>query len=95
MWSHGKSRIGSYTQPPRYTPQWYVGNLVFQGGLKHMRTGSLTGGGQVYGHEYQAFFQPYVMQYATPLANLTAGGQIVSVPPSLQGLIGGAQGTGS
>jgi hypothetical protein len=91
----GRSQIGSYTKPPRYAPQWYVGNLVFQGGYENIRIGSMTGGGQIYGHEYQGFQPPVIMSYATPLANLTAGGQIVAVPPSLQGLIGGSQGNGS
>jgi hypothetical protein len=81
-----------YTKPGRLVPEWYTGYLVFQGGNPRQRTGSLTGGGQVYGHEYAPLFEPVIQAYSTPVTNLVAGGQIPSNPSFLQALFGGARG---
>lgn len=89
-----KSFLG-YTRPLNYAPQWYVGNLVFQGGNPRLRAGSMTGGGQIYGREYQGVFQPVQVPYATPVVSPVGGGQVLSRPSFMQALFGGAQGTGS
>jgi len=84
-----------YTKPSMYAPQWYVGNLVFQGGNPRQRQGSMTGGGQIYGHELEGLFQPVIVPYATPVISPVAGGQINANPAFLQALFGGASGNGS
>lgn len=83
-----------YTPATRLRPEWRVQFLVFQGGAAHLRTGSLTGGGQVYGHEYGAFFVPIIQQYATPIASAVGGGQVVARPGFLSALFGGSSGVG-
>jgi hypothetical protein len=84
-----------YETPTRNRPQWYVPWLVFQGGTSRIRIGSLTGGGQIYGHELGMPNPPVMTAYATPVASLVGGGQVVSNPPWLQALIGGQSGNGS
>jgi hypothetical protein len=84
-----------YTAATRIGPRYHVPNLVFRGGTTLQRTGSLTGGGQIYGHEYSSGFQPYIKSYSTPVTNMVAGGQVVALPPFLQALFGGKMGTSS
>lgn len=86
---------GGYTAAERIGPRYYVGNLVFRGGVTLQRQGSLTGGGQIYGHEFSSGFQPMLKSYSTPITNKTAGGQIAARPPFLQALFGGNVGTSS
>jgi hypothetical protein len=90
-----KDHFQGYSRPDRLQPQWYVGYLTFQSGQAHQRTGSLTGGGQIYGHPYSGTFQPVVTTYATPVGALVGGGQIVARPGFLSALFGGNQGNGS
>jgi hypothetical protein len=90
-----RPHIFGYTTPWRYQPEWYAGNLVFQAGAPRRRAESLTGGGQIYGHELGGTFQPYLTPYSTPVTNLVAGGQVNARPAFLQALFGGAVGTSS
>jgi hypothetical protein len=76
-------------------PEWRVAFLVFQGGKPHQRTGSLTGGGQIYGHEYGFQFAPWYQPYAPGLGSLVGGGQMPSIPAEIIALLGGSAGNGS
>lgn len=84
-----------YAAPTRFSPQWRVQALVFQAGAARLRNGSLTGGGQIYGREYQGYQQPLLSDYTPGVLSITGGGQIPAYPASLQALFGGASGTGS
>lgn len=83
-----------YTPATRLAPEWVTQFLVFQGGASHLRTGSLTGGGQVYGHEYGFAFEPVMQGYSTPIASALGGGQIAARPGFLTALFGGSSGQG-
>lgn len=76
-------------------PEWRVGYLVFQAGLPKTRGNSLTGGGQIYGHEYMGWQQPLLRSYAPGILSTTGGGQIPYDPAQLAALFGGRQGISS
>lgn len=86
-----------YATPTKVKPEWTVPYLVFQGGVPRTRDNSLTGGGQIYGREFQAMFSqpPVIVPNRTPIVSLVGGGSLPSMPASLQALLGGAQGSGS
>jgi hypothetical protein len=84
-----------YAAATQLRPEWYVQYLVFQAGLPRQRAGSLTGGGQMYGHEYGGFFTPVVYPNSPGVPSFTGSGQIVAMPAELLALAGGAVGVGS
>jgi hypothetical protein len=84
-----------YAAATQLRPEWYVGYLVFQAGVPRQRAGSLTGGGQIYGHEYGGFFTPVLYPNSPGVPSFTGGGQIVAMPAELLALAGGAYGIGS
>lgn len=84
-----------YAAPLVVKPEWQVPYLVFQAGIPRTRNNSLTGGGQMYGHEFQGTFTPIVVGNAPGVGSVVGGGQIVGLPPSLANLVGGRQGQGS
>lgn len=84
-----------YTRPGRLIPEWRVQFLVFQGGNSRIRLGSMTGGGQLYGHEPAGAFMPVLVNYGTPITSVVAGGQVVSKPAWLTSLFGGSSGSSS
>lgn len=92
---HIRPHFQGYAAALNMRPEWVTGFLVFQGGNANVRPASLTGGGQIYGHEYQGLFQPLVYPNAPGIGSMVGGGQIVGFPPSLAALYGGSQGTGS
>lgn len=87
--------INGYTPATRIQPEWYVGQLAFKGGRNAVRPSSITGGGQMYGHEYQAFTSNVMKEYATGVDSFVGGGQMPGYPPSLLPLFGGRRGQGS
>lgn len=84
-----------YTAATRISPIWHPGYFVYQGGNAKVRTGSLTGGGQIYGHPYRGYFKPVVKAYTPGVVSTTGSGQIPSNPAALLALLGGNYGTGS
>lgn len=82
-----------YAAPTLIAPEWTVSYLVFQAGIPRLKSASITGGGQVYGHEYLGFFRPVVKGYTPAISSLTGGGQIPSSPPFLTRLFGGGSQT--
>lgn len=84
-----------YAAATRMRPEWRVQFLVFQAGLPKTRGNSITGGGQIYGHEYMGTFMPLQLAHSAPVLNLTGSGQVVALPPELAGLYGGNAGIGS
>jgi hypothetical protein len=84
-----------YAAPEIAHPVWHVGYMVFKAGLAELKGASITGGGQIYGHEYQGTFQPVYIANAPGLGAWTGPGQIVAYPASLAYLMGGASGAGS
>ena len=84
-----------YAAATRMRPEWQTAFLVFQAGFAHLRDGSMTGGGQIYGHEYAGTFTPLIVAYAPGVGSTLGGGQLPGYPPSLQALFGGQKGTGS
>jgi hypothetical protein len=87
--------FNGYAKPGRYIPEWRVGNLVFQSGNPRLKASSMTGGGQIYGHEYTGDFVPLMQAYTTPIISTVGGGQIPARPSFLTALFGGAQGNGN
>ena len=81
-----------YAVATQLRPTWRVQYFVYQAGDAHLRTGSMTGGGQVYGHEFAGTFSPLLTANSTPVNNYVGGGQVVSTPPEILALLGGVQG---
>lgn len=84
-----------YGAATKIAPEWTVANLVFQAGVPRSRMGSITGGGQIYGHEYQGTFQPLIAGYSPGISAIMGSGQILANPPFLTPLFGGQTGIGS
>lgn len=84
-----------YAAPTKVRPEWTVPYLVYQAGIPRSRDMSLTGGGQIYGREFQGTFTPFVVPNVSRIGSLTGGGQMPSLPPALQALLGGQHGQGS
>jgi len=82
-----------YTAAQRLRPEWRVQFLVFQGGNPRLKASSMTGGGQIYGHEYGGYFQPVRKSYSTPVTSKVGGGQVAARPGFLQALFGGNVGS--
>lgn len=80
---------------PWWGPTWETAYLVYQAGIPRARTASLTGGGQIYGHEFAGPFTPLYITNTPGVLSITGGGQILGLPPSLAGLFGGNRGLGS
>ena len=76
-------------------PRWITPNLVFKAGLPDHKSASITGGGQIYGHEFQGLFTPLFAWNTPGVVSWTGGGQIPGQPPMLVPLLGGSQGQGS
>lgn len=93
--NHVRKTFHGYAAPVRYSPQWYVGNLVFKAGAPDLKAMSMTGGGQIYGHEFAGTFQPMYKTQTPGIYSMTGPGQIPALPPSLAILYGANQGTGS
>lgn len=84
-----------YAVPTRLRPQWYVGYMVFQGGVPNLRKSSMTGGGQIVAQDLGLLHPNVMKDYTPPITSSVGGGQVASRPPFLQALFGGTQGTGS
>lgn len=82
-----------YAAATRMRPEWRVQFLVFKAGVNETRPNSITGGGQIYGHEFLGTFEPFIVPNASGIGSIVGGGQIPGLPPSLQALFGGAQGS--
>ena len=90
-----RPQFQGYSAPLRTKPEWQVPWLVFQGGNMRQRTGSLTGGGQIYSVELGAFAPNLSNAYSNAVLSVVGGGQINARPSWLQALLGGASGNGS
>lgn len=95
MFGPGRKSFHGYAAATRWAPQWTVAYLVFKSGAPDLRAGSVTGGGQIYGHEFQGTFQPLIGDYTPGIGSFVGGGQMPALPPYLQALFGGQQGQGS
>lgn len=84
-----------YAAPTIGRPVWHVGYLVFQGGVPKTRGNSITGGGQIYGHELGLLTANVLKDYSTPVSAQMGSGQIVGLPPEVTVLLGGNAGVGS
>ena len=87
-----RSTFHDYAAPTQLRPTWRVAYFVYQAGDARIRLGSMTGGGQVYGHEFTGMFSPLLTANSTPVNNYVGGGQVVSTPPEILALLGGVQG---
>jgi hypothetical protein len=76
-------------------PEWRVAGLVFQAGRPKTRGNSITGGGQIYGHEFVGMQANVLLDYSTGTLALEGSGQIPSLPAELIALFGGTAGIGS
>ena len=88
-----------YTPATRFNPGGLgvgAGIMVFEGGVNRTKAASITGGGQIYGHEFTAMGMGNIIIANAPgLTSMVGGGQIASRPAWLQALAGGRLGIGS
>lgn len=93
--SQTRPTFHGYAAALRMRPEWRVAFLVFQGGNPRQRKGSLTGGGQMYAHEFEGRAAMLAVPNAPGVRSLVAGGQFPAAAAALAALYGGQQGTGS
>lgn len=93
---HDRPTFHGYAAASIMRPEWRVQFLVFQAGMPHQRTGSLTGGGQIpVNIPGGAGFAPWYQPYAPGIGSTVGGGQFPTVPPEILALLGGVAGTGA
>ncbi|HEY1411915.1 MAG TPA: hypothetical protein VGF36_07225, partial [Rhodopila sp.] len=91
---HDRPTFHGYAAATIMRPEWRVQFLVFQAGMPHQRTGSLTGGGQIpVNIPGSEGFAPWYQPYAPGLNALVGGGQMNAVPAEIIALLGGQSGT--
>jgi len=84
-----------YAAATRFRPEWTTGFLVFKAGANETKHASITGGGQIYGHEYAPLGSQVLHANAPGYMSITGGGQIPYDPAYIVALLGGAVGQGS
>ncbi len=81
--------------PFYWRPEWYVGHLVYQGGVPVLKASSLTGGGFLPMRDgFAGKFTPSYQDYQTPLTSQVGSGTMPSRPNFLTMLFGGRSTTG-
>jgi hypothetical protein len=87
---------GSPQQAPLYwRPEWYVGHLVYQGGIPYLPRSPLNGSGFIpYRDGYAGKEAPSWQPYATPYSSMVGAGSLPARPNFLMRLLGGLVTTG-